>query len=249
MSWFGHFILTNFNVPLPGFDRDRDGQPVRTAEWLEHRLDLFERFCLPSVMGQTCQRFTWLVRYDDAAPGAHGRLDRYAGYGNLRIVPAELRFRTFIPSMLPRGTQYVVTTRLDNDDALHCQAIADIQAAIKPQEAEFLNFPFGYTYSVPDNRFGLNERHSNAFISLVERVTDRRLRTARCINHNRAAEVARVRQLDTQPRWVQVIHERNLDNSLQGTETTLQGVERAFNIGPYGRELVAALLAARTAAE
>ena len=72
MSSFQHFLLTNFNVRLPKFSQDGNGLSVLTEEWLEHRLMLFERFCLPSVLGQTNLGFTWLVRYDDTMPGARG---------------------------------------------------------------------------------------------------------------------------------------------------------------------------------
>ena len=44
-----HFILTRFNILL--WRKDKSGSPVRSREWLEHRFSLFERFCLPSLMG------------------------------------------------------------------------------------------------------------------------------------------------------------------------------------------------------
>jgi hypothetical protein len=35
------------------------------------------------------------------------------------------------------------------------------------------------------------------------------LLTARCVDHNRAREVAAVRQVSGEPAWLQVVHERN----------------------------------------
>jgi hypothetical protein len=39
MNWFVHCIGTDANGDLPACDRDRRYLPVRTAQWLEHRLD------------------------------------------------------------------------------------------------------------------------------------------------------------------------------------------------------------------
>jgi len=240
---FQHFLLTNFNVRLSKFSQDGNGRPVLTEEWLEHRLILFERFCLPSVLGQTNLGFTWLVRYDDAMPGARGRLQRYTSFANLRVVPADLKFREVIPALLLPGTEYVVTTRLDNDDALHREAIADIQACVEPRAAEFLNFTFGYRYTAADGRATRKENRSNAFLTLVERVTDAPLHTVRRVDHRHASQLAPVRQIGTEPRWMYVVHDRNLVPRPLSPASVPEDPERAFNLGSYGRQLLSRCIA------
>lgn len=61
-----HFILTRFNLLI--FNKDKKGQKVRSASWLEHRFALFERYCLPSIIAQTCQCFRWIVLFDSTTP-------------------------------------------------------------------------------------------------------------------------------------------------------------------------------------
>ena len=65
---FKHFILTRFNLPI--FQPKVGEKKVShlDEEYLNYRFDLFERFCLPSVKGQTCQDFRWFVLFDAATP-------------------------------------------------------------------------------------------------------------------------------------------------------------------------------------
>src|SRR5579871_5907063 len=59
-----HFLLTRFNVAAPGRE-----QAIRLRPgWLAGRFDLFRKYCLPSVAGQTRQDFEWLVFFDDQTP-------------------------------------------------------------------------------------------------------------------------------------------------------------------------------------
>ena len=65
MENFSHFLITRFNLN-------------RTARWLEHRFEVFERYCLPSVAAQTATDFRWLCLFDAATPEPYRR--RIASY-------------------------------------------------------------------------------------------------------------------------------------------------------------------------
>ena len=58
-----HYLLTRFNVALP----DSSGINLQPA-WLDPRIDLFRRFCLPAVEAQTTKDFTWLIMCDPETP-------------------------------------------------------------------------------------------------------------------------------------------------------------------------------------
>ena len=47
MKSFEHLIITRFNLNL--YARDKHDAPTRTERWLEHRFEIFELYCLPSV--------------------------------------------------------------------------------------------------------------------------------------------------------------------------------------------------------
>ena len=66
MENYSHFIITRFNLNL--YAQDKHDLPTRTDRWLEHRFEVFERYCLPSVAAQTSGNFTWLCLFDAATP-------------------------------------------------------------------------------------------------------------------------------------------------------------------------------------
>ena len=61
-----HFVITLFNLKL--YRHDKTENAVRTEEWTQSRFKLFERFCLPSVKGQTERNFIWLCFFDESTP-------------------------------------------------------------------------------------------------------------------------------------------------------------------------------------
>jgi hypothetical protein len=212
-----HFLLTKFNVVRDGNPVDKTGAPVRTIDWLDHRFELFERFCLPSVSAQTNLDFTWLIRFDDQVPERYVRRIRAheQAFANLLLVPARLGFRQVIPELLSTGTEWLLTTRLDNDDALHRNAIEVIQASCRDlRELVFVNMQHGYMYAHPEAYAVRVDLRSNNTISLLERLTDEFPHTAVCVSHDKAASFAPVRQIGDQPLWLQVIHDRNVGNTM-----------------------------------
>ena len=96
MALFEHFIVTRFNLPL--FKAKVEGKVVGNLDetWLAGRFDLFERYCLPSVKGQTCQNFRWIVLFDAATPQKFK--DRFKSYcdGYDRLIPCYIDC-SFIP--------------------------------------------------------------------------------------------------------------------------------------------------------
>ena len=59
-----HVLLTRFNLPSAGFEsivRAQDG-------WLKDRIELFERYSIPSVQAQTSQAFHWIIYFDPESP-------------------------------------------------------------------------------------------------------------------------------------------------------------------------------------
>lgn len=66
---YKHFIFTRFNEGWLDNDRlTQSGKPVNTDVWLKERCKLFEKFCLPSMMYQSNQNFTWLILFDKRTP-------------------------------------------------------------------------------------------------------------------------------------------------------------------------------------
>jgi Putative rhamnosyl transferase len=240
MPQLEHFVLTNFNVSRNDASRDRDnrpvdrdGDPVRTPEWLEERFALFERFCLPSLLGQTCLDFTWLMGYDAVGtpPEQLRRLRAHeASFENLRLVEEPISFRQAIADSVNTRGRRLLTTRLDSDDALHRTAIGVLQRHAGGGDPEFLNLPLGYCYSHPDGRIRLLRHESNHFLSLAENGDGGPPRTALRVSHNAASTFAPVRQIGERPSWLQVIHGCNMQNSFGGARCAPPDLKEEFNV-------------------
>jgi hypothetical protein len=228
MATFLHLILTRFNLPMIEADLDEG--------WLRYRLDLFRRFTLPSVETQTATSFRWLVLVDPASPP--WLLDELASSlddERYEVVPmtrlgevGPLALRQ-IDAHADPGTTHLLTTRLDNDDALAVDFVAAIQRGFSEQSFEFLNFPSGA--QLANGRVRLVPHRANPFITLVERLVPGAVpRGAYLCSHMEIAAHGPVRQLRTHPMWLQVIHDRNLDTRAGGFRVLPADVLGRFDI-------------------
>jgi hypothetical protein len=78
--------------------------------------------------------------------------------------------RKTVSEILPEGPEWLLTTMLDNDDGLHEECEATVQAAQECEKAAILNCPTGII--IRDNRTCSRYDPSNAFISLSEPIRD-----------------------------------------------------------------------------
>lgn len=234
---FQHFILTRFNRGLfTKNDTKQRGKPGPADAWMKHRIELFKRFCLPSVTGQTCQDFTWLIFFDPNTPKSYFRsLEHLSSYKNFIPIFGG-GFKKAILRHLAPETGFIITTRLDNDDALHVSAIHQIQNHFHFQNRLALNFPLGYRLA--NNRLFLVKHHSNPFLSLIEQVHRDALGnpevfTVMAQKHGEISKLAPLRQLLAKPMWLQVIHGRNWKNQVGGKPLSLRfsQVKRQFGLG------------------
>lgn len=212
---FTHLVLTRFNTAVgyaPSAKRLDSG-------WLRSRLDLFERYCLPSMAAQRKARFRWLVFCDHQSP--EWFRETMASFEPL-ITPfyvdgwlTDARVARILSEAKLVEKPYLITTRLDNDDALACEHLATVQSAFREQEREFVEFPVGmqffrghlYTVVWP----------SNPFLSLIEKVGyGNGFTTVCCVRHDRVRSAGKIRTLVRRPQWLQVLHGDNLGNTLRG---------------------------------
>ena len=223
---FGHFILTRFNVPLR-FDLPPGRQAVRAGldpGWLARRFELFERVCLASVARQTERDFQWLVFLDEATPPAFR--DRLAAQTATHpflqpVYCGRFDEETVLPEIRRRETpgRLRITTRLDNDDAIHPSLIARVRHLARRHAPRqdlrrgfFISFPIGCCEREGD--FYLQRYRYNPFASYVSAPeTDRTVLGA---DHRYVADVAPVVLDWTRPMWCQVIHDENVANRLRG---------------------------------
>lgn len=223
MQPYAHFILTRFNVRMPGWAVTPDDA------WLRQRFDLFERYCLPSVKAQSNQDFKWLVFFDATTPECHrARVRQYVRYEN--FVPVfvseftSVQTTRAIQQQLPDVPQYLITSRLDNDDALAPNYVRLLQSQFCEQTSQFINFAYGYVWD--GSRLYLRRLPCNAFIAMIERYEG--FRTVWCTEHQRARQVGEVLEVKAPPSWLVVIHGNNVGNRAFGARRPREHLMRYF---------------------
>jgi hypothetical protein len=176
MGKFTHYLVTRFNVPFSGPAPEFFSGSTLSSEWMKQRIRLFAGYCAPSVAGQSSMAFTWLVYLDPETDRSDIVRVRAAIPANVRV---EFRYVSDYAMLLDDlraycracGTEYVITSRLDNDDAIGREFIERVQAAFQPSHGVILNFLGGLYYD-PSARLLTHHRHKlrNSFTSLVERL-------------------------------------------------------------------------------
>ena len=62
---FRHYLLSRYNVGLYGRKQNmRSGEKIAPKKWMKNRIELFKRYCVPSIRNQSCRNFTWLIVLD-----------------------------------------------------------------------------------------------------------------------------------------------------------------------------------------
>jgi hypothetical protein len=205
---------------------------------LPSRLRTFESICIPSVLSQVDRPDLWLLGFadewrDDAAP-ALGAVKEHPWIIPVWQQKTSARhervyacFQREIHSRLNDTFTHVITTRLDNDDAINrsfTRHLAQYTAAVAHKEPEledfWISFPFGANYHGSASRIYTNP--TNHFLSRVQTVRHFRateISTALAINHNRLFEGRRVfLPITTDPMWLEVIHDSNVTHASARTE-------------------------------
>ena len=216
-----HFILTRFNIRL--WQKDKKGNTVRTNEWLSDRFLLFERYCLPSMAAQTNKSFIWIVLFDATTPG--GFKSRIKGYQVQcpQLIPIYVTsengryfaqiFKAEVSKRL--NANRVITTYLDNDDALRTSFVEDLQnRAIALPDETFISYTDGYQYFTDYGYLMHIHYPRNHFVSVVEK-GDASLKTIYGYGSHYFIEKipgAKIEYVPEPLMWCEVIHEKNMGN-------------------------------------
>lgn len=218
---FDHFLLTRFNVRLK--ERASD-------DWLRHRLAYFESMCMPSVLGQTSDNFRWLVFFDaDRDEWFEERVNALAAGAFEPIwVDGSLTPETTVRAVADRSSaEWVITTRLDNDDAIAQDFIDEIQERFEGLTTHFINFTSGLQLS-DEGELYFRSDPSNAFISLVEKRAE--MLGVYVDWHDRVSKYAPVHQVSVHPMWVQMVHGRNIGNAIRGIRADSRVLGEYFTV-------------------
>jgi hypothetical protein len=208
-SRFSHFLLTRFAVYGPNGE-------VPSDLWLRERFQLFEDYCLPSVRSQTCSVFRWGLLVSPEFPEwARLRLLSLGFSNDDLIVSHDWRGAlAAAPWILKQSSNSsILTTRLDNDDALASSFVKRLHMKVRENEDCVFNFTNGLQVTPSGTLFSFHR--SNPFASLHEASVDC-VQTVLQVDHDALGMHWKIHQIWGKPAWLQVIHKTNLANTPRG---------------------------------
>lgn len=230
-----HYLLTRFNLPL--WQSDKTDKAIDRAQWLAGRMKLFETYCIPSVSSQTSKDFTWIILFDKNTPEEvkarfRSYKDKCSQIVCIFVNPeAAWHFCEVFIQVIKRHlekTGYdecdtVLTTYLDNDDALNIHFVEDVQRqAEQLSSVTVINYDNGCQYFSQYDVLADVDYRNNHFLTVKESISRNSplfgIRT--CYGYGSHAfiekkHVAKVLHVRTDaPMWLEVVHEGNVINDV-----------------------------------
>lgn len=211
-----HVILTRFNLPSKGREsliRAQDG-------WLRNRVALFEQYCLPSIRGQDTDAFKWIIYFDPESPpwlkDWLQSLEQAADFVPIfRESVSQADLLDDLRVVTGARGRTLITTNLDNDDAVATDFVTQIQAAVQGHARQVIYLANGLILNEPD--LYAHRDQDNAFCSVAESWAAPM--TAWADWHNRLHLHMQVNLVDGPAAWLQVIHGTNVSNRVHGRLT------------------------------
>jgi len=239
---FDHYLITRFNLRNPEWDVTKNNEALLNDAWMEERMWLFGNFCFPSVTAQTNKNFSWLIYFDITTPQKYKDMvtAMVKGHDNVFVY-----FIDGMPAFYPEventisskstGKHYLITSRIDNDDAIHKDFIGEVQKTFNKQEYRAIDIIKGYSLQVkPTVMLGKKEHIFNPFISLIEKLEPGiKPKTVWFNDHHIWKKETRVTQITHKRLWMAVIHEKNKVNNFNGYDNVDWGrLQQEFILSP-----------------
>lgn len=216
-----HVLITHFNLDYSKMNFNIPHNNHLNPDWLDGRFELFEKYCFPSIVSQTCKNFIWLCAFHKDTPEPYRT--RILGYASkcpqMKIIWEGDCLEYFdnlsniVKANIPHK-KYVVTTRLDNDDAFSCDYIENIQKNLIEHDNCFFDFRYGYIYDNKNDVLYIKRYKRNPFVSKIELYDN--LTTVRACPHEAIHMHGKVKTIMTKPMFLQIIHGGNVYNKVQG---------------------------------
>lgn len=204
-----HALITQFAVRYP------EGHVRRKWEqrkgWIDYRIDLFDKYCLPSVQAQTFKEFDWWLLIDHTIPGLENRHIEYLRqHANITWVKEYTEQGTVNEGELLSEVyknEWVCSTRLDSDDIIRNDFMQILHENVSEEEA-WITFKYGYM--MRDGEVAPRQYTRNPFVSYVEYASP--FRSVYSVGHKQVhIQDAPLKIIDT-PGWIQVDHSDNIKN-------------------------------------
>lgn len=236
-SKFDHFLITRFNLKNKDWSKDKNNNVICDDDWLRFRFDIFENICFNSIKNQNNLNFKWLVYFDVDTPNKYKKLINNLSNNFSLFIPLYKESNQEFLNDLSKDIncftikEYIITTRIDNDDAFHYNAIDKIQEQFKHQTSTIINLPWIVCYDLSHKRMTKHFYVSNPFISLIERKSKDTFETIFSKHHNDWRKSHKIVNINANKAYCfQLIHDRNIYNEMIGELIYDKEIKKQFNL-------------------
>lgn len=257
-----HILFTRFNFPT-------NGEENIIGDWPDYRLKLFKQICLPSILNQKDANFTWIILvnkdsshkvisfFDDLSERytfikiQYKSMDNYFSdakrYEDEDEETHMERRQNILKCMweditlpyIEKYINYIITTRLDSDDAIHYNYINKIQNSKCSKYSQYIiNCPHGVVRNYGKMEGVYKESNYNAFssvLSYIKRKDDKLI--YRHIHgygtHRSAHQSLPLVEIETEkqePMWAITSHSKNILGYELPEDEKIYDLKKYFNI-------------------
>jgi len=230
-----HLLLTRFNLPSKGAERYLRSSP----DWLQSRVQLFERYCLPSVARQSETGFHWIIYLDPESPpwlkqwiGETSRRFHSVFVPSFRATVSQKDVLSDLVALTGHLAPRLITTNLDNDDALSPDFMSRVRA-LSPEQGRVAIYVDNGLIVTTDGQSYVHRDPVNAFCSVSE-PSDCAI-TCWADWHTNLPDHMSVLHDAGPPAWIQVVHGHNVSNRVHGALVDPSSYTDA--LGPFAEAL------------
>lgn len=220
---FEHYLLTRFNIRIASMlTKQLDAIDISRNElYLKNRFRLFFTYTAPSVISQTNKNFEWIILFSDNTPEQfksrmHKLTEKHEFIHVLYVKDNENSTDVINAHILKKKCDWLITSRLDNDDALASTYIDDVQSYYKNHEEKkyALIFNDGYQYeekSCVMARYHFPKNHFSSLLSEYCSSPDSILN----YRHTDIDKAVMLKEVNTDyPNWMEIVHDTNVTNRM-----------------------------------
>ena len=198
---FKHYILTRFNL---GLYTNNPYNIENPDKWMDKRIKLFEETALYSIKNQTVKKFKWIIAFDENTPTRYIKMIDYCDCVELCFEQPHFYLRN-----QEIAAEWIITSRLDNDDCYEPEFVEDIQSNFR-FETEIIDIRYQRAdYMIAKEH--IRNRCNSPFLSLIEK-WEPGICTAMGYNHTDMPDYFPGRKIN-KILATQVIHGDNIKNS------------------------------------
>ncbi len=249
-----HFIITQFN--LRNLPNSNNSEYESWIKWTQNRIVIFKEYCLPSLVNQTSKNFIWLLYFDlDSQKEFKPFIDEISAVPFIQICYCSrnedfnINYINEVKKRTGKVADWILTTRIDNDDCLHKDAIKIIQQNFKEKNRFLISLASGYVMNVQDKTLSHYFYPMSPFLTLIEK-NDKEIKGVFERGHTKWDELRlfifweiwleyfnkkarKSRFILKKPLWIQMVHGENISNSFYRGLPVLRNISlHEFSI-PY----------------